>query len=577
MIINQSMSADEIAAPVSPWDWLSALFLFSATALVVVWQNSRLGVLWDLSYVLENSFRMSLGQVPYRDFPFPYPPLTFLIQAALIKLAGRAFWHHVVYCAVMGGGATVLTWRILINLFRETPHAPLLAFSLSLPLVVLGIYCVFPHPFYDPDCTFAILLSILLLQHFADGEGSLLGGVLAGMTLVIPLFIKQNTGSAFLATTCLALFGLAGIGAMRHRPISHYAAILAGAAIGLLLALLIIQITAGLENYLHWTVQYAASRRMPPLADTLAIYEDPNLPIWIGFFVLGTLLLLWGREDTWALLSALLFAVPFAWPAIYLLIDPDPSERADRLLALWPALLIVSFVVAVLSLRQRAGLSMLLPFILIGTINGALMSQQLWGSTYAIWPLFIVLFACSINSVTLLSKRPSVWMTAPTATLASTFLLIAGGTYVWSHERLDYAKLDDGQLTEATLPELKGLSTRGNWIPNFEQLARYAEHEIPEEDAILILPGEDLFYYTTGRQPRVPVLMFDHTVNPYTPDEVLKIGRDLQVRWLVVKHELQLDDDVVDGDKVRLTKLLKQDFKMVKRLKGYDVYQRRHA
>jgi len=577
LIVDQSMSADKIVDPVSPWDWLPALILFSATALVVVWQNSRLGVLWDLSYVLENSFRMSLGQVPYRDFPFPYPPLTFLIQATLIKLAGRVFWHHVVYCAVMGGAATVLTWRILINLLRETTHARLLAFCLSLPLVVLGIYCVFPHPFYDPDCTFAILLSILLLQHFADGRGSLLGGVLAGMTLVIPLFIKQNTGSAFLVTTYLALFVLAGIGAMRHRPISHYAAILAGAAIGLLLALLIIQITAGLENYLHWTVQYAASRRMPSLADTLAIYEDPNLPTWIAFFALGALLVLWGREDTWALLSALLFAVPFAWPAIYLLIDPDPSERADRLLALWPALLIVSFVVAILSLRQRTGLSMLLPFILIGTINGALMSQQLWGSTYAIWPLFIVLFACSINSVALLSKQSSVWMTVPTAILASTFLLIAGGAYVWSHERLDYAKLDDGQLIEATLPELKGLSMRGNWIPTFEQLVRYAERAIPGEDAILMLPGEDLFYYTTGRQPRVPVLMFDHTVNPYTPDEVLKIGRDLKVRWLIVKHELQLDDDVVDGDKAHLTKLLKQDFKLIKGLKGYDVYQRRHA
>jgi hypothetical protein len=570
---------------VSRWDWLPALILFSATALVVAWQNSRLGVLWDLSYVLENSFRMSLGQVPYRDFPFPYPPLTFLIQATLIKLGGRALWHHVVYCAVMSGGATVLTWRILIYLLRETPHASLLAFSLSLPLTVLGIYCVFPHPLYDPDCTFAILLSILLLQHFADGRGTVLGGMLAGVTLVIPLFIKQNTGSAFLATTCLALIGLAGIGAMRHRPIRHYIAILAGAAIGLLSALLIIQITAGLENYVHWTVQYAASRRMPPLADVLAVYEDPNLPIWIAFFALGAFLGSRSWEDMWARLSALLFAMPFAWPAIYLLIDPDPSERADRLLALWPALLIVSFVVALLSLRQRAGLSTLLPFILIGTINGALMSQQLWGSTYAIWPLFIILFACSINSIrllserspTLLSKRSSSWMTVPTAILASIFLLIAGGAYVWSHERLDYAKLDEGQLTEATLPELKGLSTRGNWIPNFEQLARYAEKEIPVEDAILILPGEDLFYYTTGRQPRVPVLMFDHTVNPYTPDEVLKIGRDLQVRWLIVKHELQLDDDGVDRDKVHLTKLLRQDFEMVKRLKGYDVYQRRHA
>ena len=113
--------------------------------------------------------------------------------------------------------------------------------------------------------------------------------------------------------------------------------------------------------------------------------------------------------------------------------------------------------------------------------------------------------------------------------------------------------------------------------PKFRAVAHYAEEEIPVEDAILILPGEDLFYYTTGRQPRIPVLMFDHTVNPYTPDEVLKIGRDLQVRWLIVKHELQLDDDVVDEDKARLTKLLRQDFEIVKRLKGYDVYQRRHA
>jgi len=75
-------------------------------------------VLWDLSYVLENSYRVSLGDVPYRDFPFPYPPLTFLIQAAIIKLTGRVFWHHIVYSAVMGGLATVLTWRILLNLLR---------------------------------------------------------------------------------------------------------------------------------------------------------------------------------------------------------------------------------------------------------------------------------------------------------------------------------------------------------------------------------------------------------------------------------------------------------------------------
>src|SRR6266705_4497953 len=125
----------------------SGVLFFLATALVVVWQNSRLAVLWDLSYVLENAYRISLGDVPYRDFPFPYPPLTFLIQAAIIKLTGRVFWHTTAYCAVIGGIGTILTWRILINMLSQVVVSNrLLAFMLSLPVIVLGVYSVFPHP-----------------------------------------------------------------------------------------------------------------------------------------------------------------------------------------------------------------------------------------------------------------------------------------------------------------------------------------------------------------------------------------------------------------------------------------------
>src|SRR5437868_3557421 len=95
------------------WSQLGiAAFLFLGTAAVIVWQNSRVGILWDLSYILENSFRISQGDVPYRDFPFPYAPLTFLSQAAIIRLTGAVFWHHILYCAIAGGLGTLLTWRI---------------------------------------------------------------------------------------------------------------------------------------------------------------------------------------------------------------------------------------------------------------------------------------------------------------------------------------------------------------------------------------------------------------------------------------------------------------------------------
>jgi hypothetical protein len=474
---------------------------------------------------------------------------------------------------LMSGGATVLTWRILLNTLRPMPYADLVAFILSLPLVVLGIYCVFPHPNYDADCTLAVLFSLLLIQHFARPDVSLFGRVLVGVSIAIPVFIKQNVGLAFFALTCGGLLLLATT-EMAQRRLSGYGAILIGALIGLVIGALLIESTAGLGNYLHWTIDYAAARRMPSLTDMLEVYEAQSLPISLICFALGAFLLWWGRTAPWALLSALLMAAPFAWPALYLLVEADPSERADRLLDLWPAMLVASLLIGVLSLRSRISFSGLLPFILFGTINAAFMSQQLWGSTYAIWPLFIILAASLLVSLPFLCKVPSSWFTLTFSLAFSVSLLIAGGAYVWSHERLDYAKIDEGKLARATLPELKGLATRGRWIPDFEQLAGYVDREIPREDTILLLPDEDLFYYTSGREPRVPVLEFDTTTSAYASEEVLKLSRDPQVRWLIVKHESQLDDADVNSRLQNLAKLLRADFTRVKRLRNYDVYRR---
>jgi len=577
--MSSSETSDRGASQRRRWqggrtDWIVALFIFLITAAVIVWQNSRLSVLWDLSYILENSFRISLGDVPYRDFPFPYPPLTFLIQAGLINLTGRAFWHHVVYCALAGGLAGVLTWRILLNCLRATAHARLLAFLLSLPLIPLGIYCIFPHPFYDPDCTFAILFGVLLLPSLERKPSGWLA-LVTGVILVIPLFIKQNTGLAFLGTTGLTLLVLISIKVFRRKPARHYALILVGVVAGLLLAGLLIKSTAGLNNYWHWTIRFAASRRTPPLAEMIGVYRDKTLLLWLAMIAVGAFLLWLSRRGNRALmiLSACMVTAPFVWPTIYLLREHDPSERAERLLALWPLLLIVSLIVAVVTIKRRTGFSAVLPLILIGTIHGAFMSQQLWGSTYAIWPLFMILLATTIAGLSTLSK-PLSRITIPVTAVIVASLLISGAFYVWSHERLDYANLDDGVLTRSNLPRLKGLSARGDWLPNFEELVSYTDREIPRDEPILIIPGEDLFYYTTGRRPRFPVLMFDHTVNPYTPEEILKLARDRNIRWLIVKQEMQDEDEQIEQERDRLTEVLEQEFEQVESLKNYDIYRR---
>ena len=91
-----------------------------------------------------------------------------------------------------------------------------------------------------------------------------------------------------------------------------------------------------------------------------------------------------------------------------------------------------------------------------------------------------------------------------------------------------------------------------------------------------MIPGEDLFYYTTGRHPRFPVVMMDHTVNPYSPQEILALARERNIRWLIVKGELQLEEEPVEH-KDELMNLLFQDFEQVESLNNYDIYQRKSA
>ncbi len=558
------------------WDWAAALSLFLGTSAVVLWQNSRLGVLWDLSYVLENSYRISLGNFPYRDFPFPYPPVTFLIQSLLIRLTGRVFFHHVLYCAIVGGLGTVLTWRILVQVLRGAlPAFRLVAFLLAAPLTVLGIYSVLPHPFYDPDCTFVILCAILLLLHAERKQFPPLRSFLTGTVCVVPLFIKQNTGLAFLATVALAVVLLIAWEGWRSQRMSGYVWLLAGMAAGLVAATLLIHFTVGVRNYWHWTVQFAASRRLPHFSDMFAPYQNPMLPLWLAAFAAGALLSHRNRVGSrmLSLLSVSLTSAPFVWAVLYLLVEDDQAERAERLLALWPVILFVSLAFALWEARKGLSIARLLPIVLIGTVQGAFLSQQLWGSTYAIWPLLAILLAGVLASFRKLGGEKPTWEISLLAGVAAICMLVSGGFYVASHERLNYADIPSGGMARSTLPALAGLSIRGPWIPQFEELVRFTDREIPKDQGILMIPGEDLFYYATGRRPRFPVLMFDHTINPYSPEGIVEISRRRNISWLILKKHLQLGGEPVEN-KNRLLDLLREDFASVQSLANYDVYRR---
>ena len=579
-------------------DFLAASALFLASAAVVLWQNAHLAVLWDTSYILDTAFRISLGQTPYRDFPLAHAPLTFLIQAARIRFGGRVFFHHVLYAVVVGGLGTVLAWRIVLETLRGQVRAAwTVSLLLAAPLTVVGIYSILPFPFYDCDCVFCILVVIFLLQRVSADDATalspgkpILRAFIAGVALPIPLFFKQNIGLPLLLAA-LALVLLLWIAKkLRGNPASLddsggtvLGAVLAGAAATLIAAGCMLRFTVGVGNYLHWTIRFASERRLPGFQQMFGVYMEPSLLWWLPA-VAAALVLLRGRfaRTLWARLVALgLLGAPFLWTLAGLFLSSDSDDRASGLLALWPLLLILSGTLTLWNLCRGPSLRALLPVLLLVTINGTLLSQQLWGSTYAIWPLLMILiaeiiaFLASIERASpeqeTTGRRQFVAMAL--AAVISATLVLCGGLYMASEERLSYAQFPEGPAVRLTVPALRGMAVSGPFLPDFEELLRFAANEIPVSDGLILIPGEDPFYFATGRVPQFPVLLFDNATDPLSPAQLVEEAQRRNIHWLIVKRNLQLKEDPTPQREASL-KALQQVFLPYRKLASYDVYRR---
>jgi hypothetical protein len=560
-------------------DVLIGSLLFIATAAIVWLQNTRLTVLYDLAGVLEPATRMAQGDVPYRDFPFAYAPLTFLIQSTLIKLTGAVYWHHVIYACVVAGLATVLAWRVIFAVIDGAlPRSRLTAVLLSLPAVVLGVYCVFPHPFYDPDAAFVILLCLWLLLCLKRRDFPPVPTVVTGVIVVIPLFIKQNIGLSFLASVGIWLLIRVVAGIWKKWAVRGHLLLSLGIFIGLSIGLAVIQLSCSIETYKYWTWDFATARRAPSLADMLAVYADPWLIVWLALFLLGAFLYrkLAAGKGWETALASLAMAAPFLWPTIFLVIDGDASERAERLIGLWPFVMITLALCAYGFTRRVAGIAAALPLVLIATAHGVFLSQQLWGSTYGIWPLLMIMIALLLRQLHDPAGNRSGIAVTTLAAAISLSICTAGAYYIYSNERLNYVSWDDGEMAHSSLPQLAGMSMRGNYLPDFDELVAWTDANIPRDDGILNLPGEDLFYYTTGRKPHFSVLLFDVSNNPYNVDEIRQRVEASDIEWMIVKNDLEIEaDDMIDS-KDRIADALDPDFRHVVSLKNYEVFRRRH-
>jgi hypothetical protein len=184
----------------------------------------------------------------------------------------------------------------------------------------------------------------------------------------------------------------------------------------------------------------------------------------------------------------------------------------------------------------------------------------------------MVAFLASIEASSTAPQRHFLALTL-VAVIATT-LLVCGSFYTASEERLSYAQFSDGPALRSMLPALKGMSVTGPYLPEFEELLDFSVKEIPLSDGIILIPGEDPFYFATGRTPQFPVLLFDNATDPLSsPTRLVAEAERRKIRWLIVKHNLQIKEDVTPQREATL-QALRQIFQPYGKLAAYDVYRR---
>ena len=182
----------------SPVAVLDAMVL-AALSILAVYLTVRAGQRgfypFDQSIVFDGAYRLLQGQIPYKDFVFPFGPMAFWLQALFFRILG------VDYSAYLAGSACISLLAVLCSVAvvrLALPDSTWLAHLAGL-LTAVWFYPPFGTPWVDQTAFFFGLAGILavLIGLRADRKGhalSWLWYLIAGCSCFASIISKQNVG-----------------------------------------------------------------------------------------------------------------------------------------------------------------------------------------------------------------------------------------------------------------------------------------------------------------------------------------------------------------------------------------------
>jgi hypothetical protein len=204
------------------------------------------------------------------------------------------------------------------------------------------------------------------------------------------------------------------------------------------------------------------------------------------------------------------------------------------------------------------------------TAIASFLSQTVNNSNYGIWPLFVLMMALPARLLFSLGVAEDFYRRQ--IKIVSVTITILLCIYSMTLRRLKFVSLE-GALRKASHENLKGLATPGNWIREMEEMIRKTEELIPRADKVATLPGEDPYYFLTGREPAVSYISYNWITCNLSSKAIIDEYLEKNIKWVIVKTKLQDADGFKSMDKVM--QYLQVHYEKKEATPAYDIYKRK--
>jgi hypothetical protein len=122
-------------------------------------------------------------------------------------------------------------------------------------------------------------------------------------------------------------------------------------------------------------------------------------------------------------------------------------------------------------------------------------------------------------------------------------LATSGTAYTVLNVRLGFVDVNaPGPVRRSTYPSLAGLSARGPYVADLDAILFWLKAHVPEGESFAFVPGEEPAFFALGRKPALPSvwLYVGDIATPYTHAELASFADRAELRWVIVKDELQV-------------------------------------